>query len=136
MCTKICFLGCAPGLRVPVQSPTIGGGSAAKVAAGTILNPRITANPQQSPNEDARRGFIAVSFSGVTVFSPKLYFLPLLWAFIAAFRVTRVFFRALVVFVLPPALIRRRDSILGCLAVRRCAGCNAWMRAASSSVRS
>src|SRR5580704_18529335 len=104
MCTKICFLGCAPGLRVPVQSPTMGGASAAKVAAGIILNPRITANPQQSPNEDARRGFIAISFSGVTVFSPKLYFLPLLRGFIAAFRVTRVFFRAPVVFVLTAPL--------------------------------
>src|ERR1035438_293289 len=58
MCTRIRFLGWAPGSRVPPQSPTIGGASAATARAGTILNPSINVNPKQTPNDDARCSFM------------------------------------------------------------------------------
>jgi hypothetical protein len=44
------------------------------------------------------------NFPGLTIFSHKFHFLPLSRTFVAAFRVTRVFFRAPVVFVLVAAL--------------------------------
>src|ERR1700690_1107808 len=51
MCTRIRFLGWAPGSRVPSQAPTIGG-SAARDNAG------ISVNPNQSPSDNARSLFM------------------------------------------------------------------------------
>src|ERR1700675_181217 len=59
MCTKIRFLGWAPGLRIPSQSPTICGLSAAIAREGTILNPSINASPTHIPNDDTRDFFTA-----------------------------------------------------------------------------
>src|ERR1035441_4716612 len=54
MCTRIRFLGWAPGSRVPSQAPTIGGSAATIMGAGTITNRGISVNPNQSPNDNAR----------------------------------------------------------------------------------
>src|ERR1017187_1657526 len=54
MCTRIRFLGWAPGSRVPSQAPTIGGSAATIMGAGMIANPGISVNPNQSPNDNAR----------------------------------------------------------------------------------
>src|ERR1039457_4531525 len=53
-CTRIRFLGWAPGSRVPSQAPTIGGSPAVIMGAGTIANPGISANPNQSPSDNVR----------------------------------------------------------------------------------
>src|ERR1017187_500960 len=54
MCTRIRFLAWVPGSRVPFQAPTIGGSAATIIGAGTIPNPGIRVNPNQSPNDNAR----------------------------------------------------------------------------------
>src|SRR5664280_3913756 len=79
MCTKIRFLGWAPGSRVPSQAPTISGSPAAIMGSGMIANPGISVNPNQSPNDNARYLFMvdllielqpksARSQSGITLF--------------------------------------------------------------------
>src|ERR1035441_1313930 len=79
MCTRIRFLGWAPGSRVPSQAPTIGGSPAAIMGSGMIANPGISVNPNQSPNDNARYLFMvdllielqpksARSQSGITLF--------------------------------------------------------------------
>src|ERR1035437_4924516 len=79
MCTRIRFLGWAPGSRVPSQAPTISGSPAAIMESGMIANPGISVNPNQSPNDNARYLFIvdllielqpksARSQSGITLF--------------------------------------------------------------------
>src|ERR1035438_10474034 len=79
MCTRIRFLGWAPGSRVPSQAPTISGSPAAIMGSGMIANPGISVNPNQSPNDNARYLFMvdllielqpksARSQSGITLF--------------------------------------------------------------------
>src|ERR1017187_4965702 len=79
MCTRIRFLGWAPGSRVPSQAPTISGSPAAIMGSGLIANPGISVNPNQSPNDNARYRFMvdlldelqpksARSQSGITLF--------------------------------------------------------------------
>src|ERR1035441_1164454 len=79
MCTRIRFLGWAPGSRVPSQAPTISGSPAAIRGSGMIANPGISVNPNQSPNDNARYLFMvdllielqpksARSQSGITLF--------------------------------------------------------------------
>src|ERR1017187_8369870 len=79
MCTRIRFLGWAPGSRVPSQAPTISGPPAAIMGSGMIANPGISVNPNQSPNDNARYLFMvdllielqtksARSQSGITLF--------------------------------------------------------------------
>src|ERR1035438_133193 len=75
MCTRIRFLGWAPGSRVPPQSPTIGGASTATARAGRILNPSISVNPKQSPNDDARCFFMVDLPFWRDIYSLKLCFL-------------------------------------------------------------
>src|ERR1035438_8024726 len=58
MCTRIRFLGWAPGSRVPSQAPTISGSPAAIMGSGMIANPGISVNPNQSPNDNARYLFM------------------------------------------------------------------------------
>src|ERR1017187_8334378 len=58
MCTRIRFLGWAPGSRVPSQAPTISGPPAAIMGSGMIANPGISVNPNQSPNDNARYLFM------------------------------------------------------------------------------
>src|ERR1017187_2614480 len=83
MCTRIRFLGWAPGSRVPSQAPTISGPPAAIMGSGMIANPGISVNPKQSPNDNARYLFMvdllielqpksARSQSGITLFPMPL----------------------------------------------------------------
>src|ERR1017187_10064646 len=58
MCTRIRFLGWAPGSRAPSQAPTISGSPAAIIGSGMIANPGISVNPNQSPNDNARYLFM------------------------------------------------------------------------------
>src|ERR1039457_5754285 len=58
MCTRIRFLGWAPGSSVPSQAPTISGSPAAIMGSGVIANPGISVNPNQSPNDNSRYLFM------------------------------------------------------------------------------
>src|ERR1035438_8983500 len=79
MCTRIRFLGWAPGSRVPSQAPTISGSPAAIMGSRMIANPGISVNPNQSPNDNARYLFMVdllIELQPFRLFVPAMQIVP------------------------------------------------------------